>query len=121
MAKDKIYGALILVIALIALIWYFLYAVIYGGFYGWYPTKTDAIMAMISDGWPSWLVAGITLGGLSWRWAVIGPMFIMAAVILGIAMWIGFTMLTTPPPVPLEELEELGLEEEGEEENKEEK
>jgi len=42
-------------------------------------------------------------------------MWIVVILILGIAMWIGWTMLTTPPPVPLEELEELGLEDEEEE------
>jgi len=62
------------------------------------------------------LIVFATLGGfLSYGpWAVILPIWIAALLILVIAMWIGWTMLTTPPPVPLEELEELGLDEEDE-------
>ena len=115
MAKDKIYGLIILLIAALALVWYTLYAVVYGGFYGGATSAEAAVLAMTNDGWPQWLVNAITLGGRSWRWAVIGPLYIAAVLILGIAMWIGYTMLTTPPPVPLEELEELGLEDEDEE------
>ncbi|TFF98101.1 MAG: hypothetical protein EU547_02425 [Promethearchaeota archaeon] len=109
MAKDKIYGAIILIIAALVLVWYTLYAVVYGGLfagdYGW-----------MASMWGEPLTFAITLGGRSWRWAVIGPLYLAAVLILGIAMWIGYTMLTTPPPVPLEELEELGLEEEESEE-----
>ena len=115
MSKDKIYGAIIFVIALIALIWYTLFALVYGGVYGYLPTSTEAVNQMIADGWPAFLVYAITLGGISWRWGVIGPLYLAAVLILGIAMWIGYTMITTPPPVPLEELEELGLEDEEEE------
>lgn len=115
MAKDKIYGLVILVIAALALVWYTLFALVYGGL------AAGSWDMMVYDwGWPAWLVSAITLAtpwnldGISWVWAVIGPLWIAAVLILGIAMWIGYTMLTTPPPVPLEELEELGLEEEEE-------
>ena len=108
MAKDKIYGAIILVVAALVLVWYTLFAVVYGGF------AKGSIATMVSWGWPEVLVRVITFNGISWVWAVIGPIYIAAVLVLGIMIWIGFTMLTTPPPVPLEELEELGLEDEEE-------
>ncbi|MBD3228873.1 MAG: hypothetical protein GF329_11860 [Candidatus Lokiarchaeota archaeon] len=118
MSKDKLYGAIILVIAALVLVWYTLFALVYGGLAG-----GDPGLMIDTWGWPPWLVNAIifanlwNLDGLSWRWAVIAPLWIASVLILGIAMWIGYTMLTTPPPVPLEELEELGLEEEEEEED----
>ena len=93
MAKDKIYGVAILVIAVVALIWYTLFAVVYGGFYGGASSADAAVQWMIDSGWPSWLVYAITLGGISWRWAVIGPIWLAAVIILGIAIWIGWTMI----------------------------
>jgi len=48
--------------------------------------------------------------------------FIAVGGILGIGAWIGWTMATTPPPKPIEELEEsLGEETSGESEESEEK
>jgi hypothetical protein len=104
MQRDKLYGLIIFVGALVILVWYTLYALIYAGFYhGIYDSGN--ILIVIA-----------TLGGLlSYPlWSVILPIWIAALLILVIAMWIGWTMLTTPPPVPLEELEELGLDEEEE-------
>ena len=46
---------------------------------------------------------------------VIAPLLLAEVLIFGIAAWIGWTMMTTPPPVPLEELEGLGLDEDIEE------
>ena len=37
--------------------------------------------------------------------------FIVVAGVLGIVAWIGYTMATTPPPQPLEDLEERLVEE----------
>ncbi len=105
MQRDKLYGLIIFVAALLILIWYTFYAVIYAGFYqgDYYNT-------------PVWIRTIACLGKLlSFSgWATILPIWIAALLILIIAMWIGWTMLTTPPPVPLEELEELGLDEEEE-------
>ena len=102
MQRDKIYGLIIFIGALFILIWYTLYALVYAG----YSHGTQPL--------PGWLVEFVTLFGLLdfWGWAVILPIYVAALLILIIAMWIGWTMVTTPPPVPLEELEELGLEEE---------
>ncbi|MEM3793437.1 MAG: hypothetical protein QXS76_00865, partial [Candidatus Bathyarchaeia archaeon] len=37
---------------------------------------------------------------LSW-WAVAIPVFLLVVLALGIVMWIGWTMFTTPPPMPV--------------------
>jgi len=50
-------------------------------------------------------------------WLVAIPVLIAFVAILGIGAWIGWTMATTPPPKPIEEIE---AEEEKEEEKKEE-
>ena len=74
MGKDQAYGGLITVIALIV-------AVVY-------------VVASFASylGLPMWL-----------RDAAIGiPVFLFVMAMLVICMWIGWTMLTTPPPAPLE-------------------
>ena len=39
----------------------------------------------------------------SWyAWAVGLPVLVFVLLVLGIAAWIGYVMLTTPPPAPLE-------------------
>ena len=105
MQRDKIYGLIIFIGAAIILIWYTLYAVVYAG---WAHGGARALPEAIK-----WIA---TLGGILswWGWAVILPLYVAALLILVIAMWIGWTMLTTPPPVPLEELEELTMEDEEE-------
>lgn len=106
MQRDKLYGLIIFAAAAVILFWYTFYALIYSGFYhGGIGREVPAAIEFIA-----------TLGGILsyWAWAVILPIWVAALLILVIAMWIGWTMLTTPPPVPLEELEELGLDEEEE-------
>ena len=50
---------------------------------------------------------------LDWRLFVVAPIWLLVILISIIAIWIGYSMLTTPAPVPLEELEqELAAEEE---------
>ncbi len=50
---------------------------------------------------------------LDWRLFVVVPLWIIVLLIAIIGIWIGYSMLTTPAPVPLEELEEeLAAEEE---------
>jgi hypothetical protein len=62
--------------------------------------------------WDSWLnIFGIDW--LDWKLFVVAPMWLLVLLISIIAIWIGYSMLTTPAPVPLEELEEeLAAEEE---------
>jgi len=56
-------------------------------------------------------------------WLVAIPVLIALVAILGIGAWIGWTMATTPPPKPIEEIEaeEKKEEEKAEEEKTEEK
>jgi len=51
-------------------------------------------------------------------WLVAIPVFIAFIAVLGIGAWIGWTMATTPPPKPIEEIE---AEEKKEEEKEKEK
>jgi ABC-type dipeptide/oligopeptide/nickel transport system permease component len=39
------------------------------------------------------------------QWLIAIPVFLAFVLILGIGAWIGWTMATTPPPKPIEELE----------------
>jgi membrane protein implicated in regulation of membrane protease activity len=50
-------------------------------------------------------------------WLIALPVYLAFILILGIGAWIGWTMATTPPPKPIEELE---VEEKKEEDKKEE-
>ena len=87
MGKDKAIGAIIMVAAVLIIVIYTLIGPI------------DLYIEHIGGDAP-W-------GGLlSWRWAVVIPMWLVVFLVGVIAAWIGFSMLTTPPPVPLEELEE---------------
>ena len=57
---------------------------------------------------PEWDAAFRVFGvdWLDWRLFVVVPLWIIVVLIAVIAIWIGYSMLTTPAPVPLEELEE---------------
>ncbi|MCP4761777.1 MAG: hypothetical protein GY870_08345 [archaeon] len=96
MAKDKIIGAVIMIGALVVLLVYTLMGPI--------DLACDGILSGTA-------IDTATVGirhimGLDWRWMVMLPLWIAVALVCIIAMWIGFSMITTPPPVPLEELEE---------------
>ena len=74
MSKDQAYGGIIFIVALIVAIVYVI------AFFAPYLNL------------PPW-----------WReWAVYLPVFIFVLAVLVICMWIGWTMLTTPPPTPIE-------------------
>ncbi|MGQ9542806.1 MAG: transcriptional regulator [Candidatus Bathyarchaeia archaeon] len=79
MSRDKTYGGLILLISLIVAIIY-----VAAFFAPW--------VSIYFAAWPSWL---------NW-WAVAIPVFLFVLAALVICMWIGWTMMTTPPPAPLE-------------------
>lgn len=51
-------------------------------------------------------------------WLVAVPVLIAFVAILGIGAWIGWTMATTPPPKPIEEIEAEEMKEEEEEKKK---
>jgi len=53
-----------------------------------------------------WTEAAWGFDIFSWRLFVVLPLWLLVVLICIIAIWIGYSMLTTPAPVPLEELEE---------------
>ena len=98
MAKDKIIGLLIMLVGVIIAIVYTLGSVVdlymetLGGVAGGFSVK------FLSD------LFGVDL--FSWRLFVVAPLWLLVILVCIIAIWIGYSMLTTPAPVPLEELEE---------------
>ena len=75
MSRDQAYGGIILAVGLIVAIVYIV-----------------AFFAPYFAPYLAWL---------NW-WAVAIPVFLAVLAVLVICMWIGWTMLTTPPPAPLE-------------------
>jgi len=73
--KDRTYGALIFLLSLLAAIVYV--AAVFPSYFA-------------LPGWLSW-------------WAIALPVILAVLAVLTICMWIGWVMLTTPPPQPLEE------------------
>ena len=56
---------------------------------------------------------GNPLGGWAIEfWLIAIPVFLAFIAIMGIGAWIGWTMATTPPPKPIEEIQTEGAEEE---------
>ena len=121
MARDKVYGALIFLIAVIIILWYTWWTLYFGV---WIGTQVDngvttTQLLIASAGNISAAMGPHTLMLLQYwsvgllSWVPVPPRFLSVAIpiwlavtlILVIAAWIGYTMMTTPPPVPLEELE----------------
>lgn len=86
MAKDKAYGAVIFIVAVIIIL----------GYTYW---------VMLVPFLPDVLPLGNTLQA-NYLWALAIPLWLAIIGIMAIAAWIGYTMMTTPPPIPIEELEE---------------
>jgi ABC-type microcin C transport system permease subunit YejB len=87
-SKDKLFGFIILILGVFLM----------GLFLVWGPLD---LIAENNDNWTS----GIW-DFFSWQWAIVLPVTIGIICIGLLAAWIGYSMITTPPPVPLEELEE---------------
>jgi predicted DNA-binding transcriptional regulator len=85
--RDKTLGILISVGSLICMVGYFLWA--FGPFIG----LSHLIPRELSE------------------WAFKIPIVLAVYALLAIALWIGYTMATTPPPLPLEKPLELEREE----------
>ncbi|MHA1916823.1 MAG: transcriptional regulator [Candidatus Ranarchaeia archaeon] len=89
MTKDKAYGALIFLVSIFIIAYYTYWAV---------------IIEIIPD------IALIPILNLipllQSKWATILPVWIAMVGIFSIAAWVGWTMLTTPPPTPIDETEE---------------
>ncbi len=102
MAKDKIIGAIVMILGILIAIIYTMGSVV------------DLWFATLGND-PNW-DSFFRLFGIDWldyRLFTVLPLWIMVLLIAIIAIWIGYSMLTTPAPVPLEELEEeLAAEEE---------
>ena len=102
MAKDKIIGAIVMILGILIAIVYTMGSVV------------DLWFNTIGNN-PDWDIV-FNLFGIDWldyRLFTVLPLWIMVLLIAIIAIWIGYSMLTTPAPVPLEELEEeLAAEEE---------
>ena len=93
MSKDKMFGAIIFVVGILLIVFYFF----------WGPL--DLFLSNPERGYG--VLEGLyEIPGMSWQWAVVIPLFIVVLLVGVIAIWIGYSMITTPPPVPLEELEE---------------
>jgi hypothetical protein len=92
MSRDQIYGGLILLLSMIITVLYLA---------AFFANSISAIF----PAWPAWL---------GW-WAVAIPVFIFVLAVLGIAIWIGWTMLTTPPPAPIETIETDSINDESKE------
>lgn len=81
-SKDQTLGWLIFVVCLVVAVWYTIVLAFPSVMFGWINPKDIQI----------WLI-GV-------------PVFIGFIGILAIGGWIGWTMATTPPPMPIEEIEQ---------------
>lgn len=99
MAKDKIIGFLIMVVGVIIAIVYTLGSVV-----DLYMETLGGRTGGFEVGFITGLFGGIDI--FNWRLFVVLPLWLLVILISIIAIWIGYSMLTTPAPVPLEELEE---------------
>ena len=79
MEKDRLYGGLILIAAIVLLVIFLI---------AFFAPYLEPILGVPAS--------------LSW-WAIAIPVFLLVVLALGIVMWIGWTMFTTPPPMPIEE------------------
>ena len=107
MTRDQVIGAVILIVCLAILVGYL----------------ADVILiAAFKTSWIAWVLGmvGLAVDPFSvFIWLIAIPVIVAFSAVLIIGAWIGFTMATTPPPAPIEELEtelEAGLSAEGSEE-----
>jgi predicted DNA-binding transcriptional regulator len=69
-----------------------------------------AVLYVVTLFYPDWLgMLGVSMKTDTERanarfWVVAVPVFIAFIAIMGIGAWIGWTMATTPPPKPIEEI-----------------
>jgi len=83
LSKDQAIGAAIFVLCV-------LIAIIY-------------VLTLFFPGWLGVIGLDVAAGDLQF-WAVALPVFIAFIAVMGIGAWIGWTMATTPPPKPIEEI-----------------
>jgi predicted DNA-binding transcriptional regulator len=66
-----------------------------------------ALIYLVTLFYPQWLsVFGVQVQWLSNAqfWVIAIPVFIAFTAVMGIGAWIGWTMATTPPPKPIEDI-----------------
>ena len=95
MAKDKVIGAIVMIVGLAIAVIYTMGSII------------DLLMNTLWDNpsWDEWSYI-LDIDWLNWKLFAVAPLWLLVILISIIAIWIGYSMLTTPAPVPLEELEE---------------
>ncbi|MEM2947055.1 MAG: transcriptional regulator [Candidatus Bathyarchaeia archaeon] len=98
-SKDQSIGGAIFIICVVIAVLYTLIVFFPQGMLGMFLASVDETQVRI--------------------WAVLIPVFIAFIAIMGIGAWIGWTMATTPPPKPIEEITSEIEEEEKKEEAKE--
>ncbi len=82
MAKDQAIGGAILLVCVLVAVFY-----------------------VVTLFYPSWLsVLGVVETSGVQFWVIAVPVFIAFVAIMFIGAWIGWTMATTPPPKPIEEI-----------------
>ena len=83
MSKDQAIGGAIFIVCIVVAIFY--------------------LITLFVPGWLS--IIGITAADVDVRfWVIAVPVFIAFVAIMFIGAWIGWTMATTPPPKPSEEI-----------------
>ena len=88
MSKDQVIGGIIFIVCIVVMIGY-----ISGMFL--YPYLEPYILQL-----------GINLEeAVVQKWLVAIPVLVAFVAVLGIGAWIGWTMATTPPPKPIEEID----------------
>lgn len=106
-SKDQAIGGLIFIVCVVVIIGYI------AGLFFYDPWIKNWLEESFNI---TWSTSGVRY------WLVAVPVLIAFVAILGIGAWIGWTMATTPPPKPIEEIEAEEIrEEEKKEEEKEEK
>jgi predicted DNA-binding transcriptional regulator len=69
-----------------------------------------AVFYIVTLFYPNWLTyLGVSKEAVAWQgsvqyWLVAIPVFVAFVAIMFIGAWIGWTMATTPPPKPIEEI-----------------
>jgi predicted DNA-binding transcriptional regulator len=91
-SKDQAIGGLIFLVCIIVIIGYI--GVLF------FPVE---IARMV--GWQIGTGSELTFKYHAIAWLVAIPVLIALVAVLGIGAWIGWTMATTPPPKPIEEIE----------------
>lgn len=99
MGKEKVIGALIFIFALLVLLYYtWGLILLQNAFTG------PALQDWVDTTFPVPSIWNAILKPDP-MWLIILPIWAAAVLIMVIAMWIGWTMLTTPAPEPLEDFD----------------